>query len=275
LLEAAGFEVTYVGVDSAGCVDPQAVIDRIRADTILITIMHANNEVGTIQPIAEVAEAARRRAVVFHTDAAQSCGKIETRVDQLDVDLLTVAGHKLYAPQGIGALYVRKGIEIEPLHHGAGQQGGRRAGTEPVAAIVGLGAAAQVAARHLNDPRTKLLRDRLHTGLTKDLGDEVVLLGHAEQRLPNTLAVGFRHRFGADILAACPEICASTGAACHSGRRERSDVLAAMNVAEEIAFGMIRFSVGRFTTEMEIDGAIKQIVGAVRKLEPVRVSPVA
>lgn len=259
-LEANGCEVTYVAVDSTGRIDPQAVIEEVRPDTILISIMHANNEVGTIQPIAEIAEAAREGGVLMHTDAAQSCGKINTHVERLGVDFLSVAGHKVYAPQGIGALYIRRGVEMESLHHGAGHERGRRAGTEPVPAIVGLGAAADLAVRHVNDPRIKALRDRLWDGLKRTFGDAVVLLGHPEDRLPNTLAVGFRGRTGGDILAHCPDICASTGAACHSGERKRSAVLEAMDVPEEVAFGAIRFSVGRFTTETEIDQALQQVI---------------
>jgi len=262
-LEQHGYRVSYVPVDSAGRVDPEAVIDEIRPDTILISIMHANNEVGTIQPIAEIAMAASRRGVLMHTDAAQSCGKISTSVRELGVDFLSVAGHKVYAPQGIGALYIRDRIKIEPLHHGAGHESGRRAGTEAVSNIIGLGKAAELAARSVNSPQLKKLRDRLHDGIRAAAGDNAVLLGHPEERLPNTLAVGFRGKIGAEILASCPEVCASTGAACHSDERERSAVLEAMDVPEDVAFGAIRFSVGRFTTEAEIDAAIEQIAAAL------------
>ncbi len=263
-LENCGYEVTYVGVDSTGLVDPQAVIEEVRPDTILISVMHANNEVGTIQAIAEIAEAAREGGVLMHTDAAQSCGKIETRVDRLGVDFLSLAGHKVYAPQGIGALYIRRGVEIEPLHHGAGHECGRRAGTEPVPAIIGLGVAADLAVSRADDPLIQTLRDRLYDGLKKALGDDVVLLGHPQRRLPNTLAVGFRGRIGGEILAACPQLCASTGAACHSGKRRRSSVLEAMGVPEEVAFGAIRFSLGRYTTQSQIDHALQQIIPAAK-----------
>jgi len=258
-LERQGYEISYVNVDRTGMIDPQAVIDEIRPDTILISIMHANNEVGTIEPIAEISAIAREAGVWMHTDAAQSCGKIPVRVDELGVDFLSIAGHKLYAPQGIGALYIREGIEIEPLHHGAGHERGRRSGTEPVAGIVGLGAAAAAANPGVEGPRLRALRDRLYEELVDSFGDDAVLLGHETERLPNTLAVGFRGRFGTDVLAACPDICASTGAACHSGTRERSAVLAAMDVPEEVAFGLVRFSVGRFTTEQEIDQAVASL----------------
>jgi len=262
-LERQGFEVTYVGVDATGLIDPKAVAHEIRPDTILISIMHANNEVGTIQPIAEITEIAREAGVWFHSDAAQSCGKIGMRANELGVDFLSIAGHKLYAPQGIGALFIRRGITIEPLHHGAGHENGRRAGTEAVPAIVGLGAAAELARLSTNQSTVMALRDRLHHGFTEALGEDVVLLGHDKKRLPNTLAVGFRRRIGSDILAACPDLCASTGAACHSGRQERSAVLAAMDVPEEVAFGAIRFSLGRYTTESEIDQAVTMILKAV------------
>jgi cysteine desulfurase len=265
-LEEQGYEITCVDVDANGRVDPESVAHEVRPDTILISIMHANNEVGTIQPIAEIAEIAREGGVLMFTDAAQSCGKIETRVDRLGVDFLTVAGHKLYATQGIGALYIRRGVTLEPLHHGAGHQQGRRSGTEPSALIVGLGAAAEVAAQYDGSARLSALRDRIYDGLRRSLGDDVVLLGHPTLRLPNTLCVGFRGRIGAEVLAACPEICASTGAACHSGRRERSATLAAMNVPEEIAYGAVRFSVGRHTTEQEIDSAVGQLVAAVSSM---------
>ncbi len=271
-LEKTGCEVTLVGVDKFGTIDPQSIIDEIRPTTILISIMHANNEVGTIQPIAEIAGIAREAGVLMHTDAAQSCGKIETKVTELGVDFLSIAGHKVYAPQGIGALYIRKGVSIEPLHHGAGHEGGRRAGTEAVPAIVALGAAAELASKAPGGSNLATLRDHLYDGLRKDLGDDAVLLGHPEQRLPNTLAVGFRGRLGSDILAACPELCASTGSACHTGQKGRSGVLAAMDVAPETAMGAIRFSLGRFTTESEIDQAVDMVSRAVTAAAPA-VSP--
>ncbi len=262
-LERQGFEVTYVGVDEKGMIDAQSVAGEVRPDTILISIMHANNEVGTIQPIAEISEIAREGGILMHTDAAQSCGKIKTRVDELGVDFLSIAGHKLYAPQGIGALLIRGGVDLEPLHHGAGHERGRRAGTEPVAAIAGLGVAAELAGACLDDSKLVDLRNRFHKGLQTAVGKDVVLLGHPEQRLPNTLCVGFRGRVGGEVLAACPEICASTGAACHSGKRQKSAVLTAMDVPDDVAFGAVRFSLGRFTTEAEIDRAVELIAQAL------------
>ncbi len=262
-LEGEGFETTYVPVDQYGLVDVQEVISAVRPDTILISIMHANNEVGTIQPIAELSEIAREGGIWMHTDSAQTCGKLSTDVNELGVDFLSIAGHKVYAPQGIGALYIRDGISLEPLHHGAGHESGRRAGTEAVPAIVGLGKAAELAKSHIGDTSTAVLRDRLWEGLSQQLGDNAVLLGHPTKRLPNTLAVGFRHRIGADILRACPELCASTGAACHAAHRKRSAVLAEMNVPQDVAFGAVRFSLGHPTTQEEIDQAIELIVKAV------------
>ncbi len=265
-LERNGYEVTFVGVDSTGRIDPAEVADAIRPDTILVSIMQANNEVGTIQPITEIAGLARERGVLVHTDAAQACGKITTRVDELGVDFLSVAGHKVYAPQGVGALYIRRGLVMEPLLHGAGHEGGRRAGTEAVPAVVGLGEAAELVTKTAGDVTVRAMRDRLQSGLSTALGDQAVLLGHPKERLPNTLAIGFRGLVGGEILAACPDLCASTGAACHSGDRKRSAVLEAMDVPEDVAFGAIRFSVGRFTTEREIDCAVDQISEAVRKM---------
>jgi cysteine desulfurase len=177
----------------------------------------------------------------------------------MGVDFLSIAGHKLYAPQGIGALYIRSGTALEPLLHGAGHQKGRRAGTEPVALIVGLGEACAMAAAHLKHTNQRILRDRLWNQIHASLGNKAVRLGDPESCLPNTLCVGFVGRIGGEILERCPGICASTGSACHTGRRERSATLEAMDVPEETALGAIRFSVGRFTTELEIDQAVEEL----------------
>ncbi|MBI1826686.1 MAG: cysteine desulfurase [Planctomycetes bacterium] len=263
-LESLGYEVSYVGVDSHGMIDPHEVAGEVRGHTVLISIMHANNEVGTIQPIAEIAELAREGGIILHTDAAQSCGKIPTNVNELGVDCLSIAGHKLYAPQGIGALYVRRETKIESFLHGAGHQSGRRAGTEPVALIVGLGAACALAMHENHESRLRELRDRLESQICTALGDEAVRLGHPEHRLPNTSAIGFRGKLGAVVLAKCPDICASTGAACHSGKHDVSATLSAMGVPIDVALGAVRLSVGRYTTEEEVDEAARQITHAAK-----------
>ena len=264
-LAEQGFEVTFLPVNAHGKVDPQSVVEAVQPTTILISVMLANNEVGTIQPIREIAEIAHQGGIWMHTDAAQACGKIACSVEELGVDFLSVAGHKFYAPQGIGALYIRRGIGIESFLHGAGHEQGRRAGTEAVPAIVGLGKAAELAGS-LDGDRTRPLRDRLFDGVREGIGNDVVLMGHPQDRLPNTLAVGFRGRIGADVLAACPQLCASTGSACHSEQRKRSAVLEAMDVPEDVAFGAVRFSLGRFTTATEIDEAVKMLVAAAAGL---------
>jgi cysteine desulfurase len=252
-LERLGAEVTYVGVDSTGLVDPGEIAEAIRPETILVSVMHANNEVGTIQPIAEIARVTKEAGVLLHTDAAQSVGKIPTKVDALGVDLFSVAGHKFYGPKGVGALYVREGTKLEPLIHGAGHERGRRAGTESVLLDVGLGAAAELAADLTWAESVRELRDWLWAELQRLWGERVVLNGHPERRLPNTLNLSFIGMSGADILAALPEIAASTGSACHSGSITLSPVLEAMGVTPEIGAGAIRFSLGRMTTRAELE----------------------
>jgi cysteine desulfurase len=259
-LEQQGFGVSLVPVDAFGSVDPEDVARAITPRTILVSIMHANNEVGTIQPIAEVSRIGRERGIVVHTDAAQSVGKVPVDVNVLGVDLLTVAGHKLYAPKGVGALYMRHGTPIEPLIHGAGHEGGRRAGTESALLAVGLGAACELARNLAPMERVRTLRERLWDRLQGTFGDRVVLNGHPEQRLPNTLNVSFVGHVGAEVLARLDGVAASTGSACHVGRIELSPVLEAMNVAPEIGMGAIRFSLGRGTTAEEIDAVANRLV---------------
>lgn len=252
-----GFRVTYLPVDSSGRVSPAAVEDAITAETVLVTIMHANNETGTLQPIAEIAEIAHRHNVLIHTDAAQSVGKIPTLVDDLGVDLLTVVGHKLYAPKGIGALYVRQGVELEPIIYGGGQESGRRAGTENIAYMVALGTAARLAQEQLAESRVRIqhLRDTLHQRLEAYLPGIVHLNGHMTERLPNTLNVSVERVIGEEVLAATPEIASSTGSACHEGNTEPSDVLMAMGLTRERALGALRLTLGRWSTEEEIERA--------------------
>jgi cysteine desulfurase len=260
-LEQQGVRVTYVPVDRTGLVDPDDVRRAITPQTILISIMHANNEVGTLQPIAEISRVARAYGVLMHTDAAQSVGKMPTRVDELGVDFLSIAGHKVYAPKGIGALYIRAGTALEPLIHGAGHEFGRRAGTENVVFDVALGKACEVAQADL--PRyqreVRQLRDLLQAELTKRCGARMMVNGHPEQRLPNTLHVNFRGVIGAELLEKLPELAASTGSACHAGEVTLSSVLEAMQVSAEDGMGAIRFSLGRYTTRQEIERVVELI----------------
>jgi cysteine desulfurase len=251
--------VTWLAVDGTGRIDPADLERAITADTILVSVMHANNEVGTIQPIAECAAIAHRHGIPLHTDAAQSVGKIPTRVDDLGVDVLTIAGHKLYAPKGVGALYVRTGTALEPLVHGAGHEGGRRAGTESALLAAALGAACGLAGDLSVMERVMALRDRFWHTLQERFGDKVALNGHPAQRLPNTLNVSFVGCVGADILAALDGVAASTGSACHAGRIDLSPVLNAMGVAPEVGMGAIRFSLGRKTMEEEIDAVVEAL----------------
>ncbi|HSR36869.1 MAG TPA: cysteine desulfurase family protein, partial [Desulfurivibrionaceae bacterium] len=270
-LEGQGFTVTYLPVDATGRVEPEAVREAITSETILISIMHANNEVGTIQPLAEISAIARENGVLLHTDAAQSVGKIPTRVDELGVDLLTVAGHKFYAPKGVGALYVRQGVRVDSYLHGAGHEGGRRAGTENVPYIVALGKAAELAGARLAAEGERLhgLRERFHARL-RELVDGVELNGHPVERLPNTLNVSFRGVVGAELLARLPELAASTGSACHDGSGELSGVLKAMGTSREQGFGAIRFSLGRSTVAADLDRAAELIAARVKEIRASR-----
>ncbi|MFQ5489564.1 MAG: cysteine desulfurase family protein, partial [Phycisphaerae bacterium] len=238
----------------------------VTPQTILISIMLANNEVGTLQPLTDIAAVARRAGVLLHTDAAQAIGKIPVNVDDVGVDLLSVAGHKFHAPPGVGALYIRRGTQLDSLIHGAGHEQDRRAGTEAVPAIVGLGVAAELAQKDLADAgagRVCTLRDRFHDQLKETLGDRIVLNGHPDLRLPNTLNLGFVDRIGPDLLASMDNLAASSGAACHADRAEPSAVLQAMNVPRPIALGAVRFSLGRFNTSDQVDQATAQVTAAV------------
>ena len=267
-MEGHGFAVTVLPVDADGLVDPADVAAAIRPDTIMISIMHGNNEVGTIQPISDIAKLAREQDILMHTDAAQSVGKIPTLVDELGVDLLSVAGHKIYAPKGIGALYIRDGVESAIFCHGAGQENGRRAGTENVLEIVGLGKACEIANRELGKhaDHMQAMRDRLESGLAQALS-EIRFNGHREKRLPNTCSVSFRGLEANRILQEIGlEVAASAGAACHADQVEISHVLTAMQVPEQWAKGTLRFTTGRYTTTEEIKRALNVIVAAVKRL---------
>lgn len=258
-LERIGARITYLPVDRLGRVDPDDLNRAITPRTIIISIMHANNEVGTIQPIEECARIARAHGVLFHTDAAQSVGKIVTDANGLGVDLLSIAGHKLYAPKGIGALFVRRGVSLEPLIHGAGHEGGRRAGTESALLAVGLGKACELARDLTPMDRVRTLRDRFWQALQEQFKDHVVLNGHPTHRLPNTLNVSFVGRIGAKILGRLDGVAASTGSACHTGRIELSPVLEAMDVTPAVGMGAVRFSLGRATTRDEIDAMVERL----------------
>ena len=258
-LEMLGAKVTVLPVDRFGMVDPADVKRAITPGTILITVMHANNEVGTIEPIGEISAIAREAGISFHTDAAQTVGKISADVDELGVDLLSVAGHKVYAPKGIGAIYIREGTRIEPFVHGAGHEAGRRAGTENVLLAVALGAACDAARKWVGMPQVKVLRDRFLDRLRGIFGEKVTLNGHPTARLPNTLNVNFVGRVGAEILAVLPGVAASTGSACHAGSVTLSPVLAAMGVPPGEGMGAVRFSLGRTTMWEELEEVLDRL----------------
>lgn len=260
-LQKQGFDVKYVGVDRFGMVNLEHLERLVDNSTNLVSVMHANNETGTIQPIRDIAEISHRRGTLFHTDAAQTIGKLKVDVQRMSIDLLSVAGHKFYAPKGIGALFVRDGTEVDPFLRGAGHEHGLRPGTENTASIVGLGKAADIAMRTMNEyvPRMQRLRDRLHGSLLKSLSD-LRLNGHPLRRLPNTLNVSVPGIDSEALLASTPELAASTGSACHADRREPSSVLMAMGVPEEVALGAMRLSLGKWSTEKEVDRA-SRIIG--------------
>ena len=262
-LARLGARITALAVDGTGCIDPDDLRRAMTPDTVLVSVMHANNEVGTILPIEACSAIAREHGVAFHTDAAQSVGKIPTRVDDLGVDLLSIAGHKIHAPKGIGALYARAGTKLEPLVHGAGHEHGRRAGTESAMLAAALGEACRLADDRSEMERIRRLRDRFWSALQQRFGDGVALNGHPESRLPNTLNVSFVGREGAKVLARLEGVAASTGSACHSDRVELSPVLAAMQVPEHVGMGAVRFSLGRGTSGEEIDSVISRLARVV------------
>ena len=266
-LQTQGFDVKYVGVDQFGLVDLEQLERLVDNSTILVSVMHANNETGTVQPISEIAKISHRRGALFHTDAAQTIGKLRVDVKRMGIDLLSVAGHKFYAPKGIGALFVRDGTDIEPFMRGAGHEHGLRPGTENTASIVGLGKAADIAMRTMIDyvPRMQSLRDLLHRQLLKNMAG-IRLNGHPKKRLPNTLNVSVPGIDSEALLASTPELAASTGSACHANRREPSPVLTAMGVPKEAALGALRLSLGKWSTEKELDRVSRIISNRVARL---------
>jgi cysteine desulfurase len=260
-----GVEVTYLPVDRDGLVDPDELAAAMTPRTALVSVMLANNETGTMQPIAALARVAHEHGTLFHTDAAQAAGKIPIDVASLGADLLTVVGHKMYAPKGIAALYVRPGVALEPIAYGGGQEHGLRSGTENVALSVALGAAATIARDELADgvrDRLTRLRDRLYRGLVESLPERIALNGHPEHRLPNTLNVSISGCGGDAVLAATPGIAASTGSACHAGTTEPSPVLSAMGLDSDRALSAVRLSLGRWSTVEQVDLAIAAIAKA-------------
>jgi cysteine desulfurase len=267
-LHELGWDVSIVAVDATGRVDPADIAAVLRPDTALVSVMHANNEVGTLQPVAEIAALAHANGSLMHTDAAQSAGKLALDVDSLGVDLLTLAGHKFYAPKGVGALYVRRGTSLKPILFGADQERNLRPGTENVPHIVGIGTAARLARERLPAARHTLakMRDDLHQRLLAAIPG-LQLNGHVEQRLPNTLHVSFPAVSGRDLLAACAEsVSASVGSACHSHADAVSGVLAAMGCDPARARGAVRLSVGHDTTAADIETAAEALIDAWRRL---------
>jgi len=274
-LERCRYRVTYLDVDGDGWLDPEKLSEAITADTILVSIMMANNEVGTILPIKELSSICRQKGVLFHTDAVQAVGKIKVDVQDLSVDMLSLSGHKFHAPKGVGALYVRKGIELEPLIHGGNQERGTRAGTENVPAIVGLGKAAELVASALpNYERIRDLRDRLEEGI-RNLVTDAVLNGHRENRLPNTLNLTLPGLRGESIVIALDQhgISLSSGSACKSGSPEPTHVLIAMGRTKEQAHCSVRFSLSRHTTEEDIDYTVSALEQVLKEKDLVRLMP--
>lgn len=275
-LEKHGFEATYVGVGSDCIVDPDDVRKAIRKDTILISIMHANNEVGTIQPIEEIARIAHENGVVFHTDAVQTAGKIEIDVERMEIDLLSLSAHKIYAPKGVGALYIRKGTKIDTLLHGGHQEWNRRGGTENVAGIVGLGKAAEIAKQEMAGEAQRLmtLRDKLENGVRERIS-EVVFNGHRLNRLPSLSNFCVKYVEGEAMLLTLDfhGIAASSGSACTSGSLEPSHVLLAMGIPPEIAHGSLRVSLGRGNTQEDVDRFLEVLPPIVDRLREMSAFP--
>jgi len=269
-LAAEGWDVTFLGVDAGGRVDPAALADALRDDTVLVSIMHANNEIGTVEPIAALVAAARSRGVLFHTDAVQTVGKIPFTVGELGVDLLSLSAHKFYGPKGVGALYARRGVELVPVIHGGHQENGRRAGTHNTPGIVGLAAALDLAVSHAaaEGDRLRRLRDRLRDGVLARVPTAVVV-GARDALMPNTLNVCFPRVDGEAVMLALDMegIAVSTGSACASGSTEPSHVHLACGVPAEVARGSIRFSLGRYTTAGDVDRVLDVLPPIVERLQ--------
>ena len=268
-LEGKGFHVTYLDVDNRGSVDPEAVQRAITDETILVSIMHANNEIGTIQPIAAIGRIVRECGIVFHTDAVQTAGHLATRVDELDVDLLSLSAHKLYGPKGVGALYIRKGTKITPFLHGGEQERRRRASTHNVPGIVGLGRAIALAEarREVEGPRLTALRDRLIAGIVGGI-EHTVLNGDPRGRLPSNVSVAIAFVEGESLVLSLDMegIACATGSACTSLSLEPSHVLIGIGLSHELAHGTLRFSLGRHTTEEDVDHVLAVLPGIVARL---------
>jgi cysteine desulfurase len=262
-----GFHQDVLGVDQWGQVSADDVEDKLAANTGLVTIMHSNNETGVLQPITAISRVTRANGTFLHTDAAQSLGKVPVDVQALGIDLLSIAGHKLYAPKGVGALFIKKGVRVAPVLLGAGHERGLRPGTENVASIVGLGMACELAQKNIatDSKRVQVLRDDLWTGLQKQVPG-IALNGHPTQRLPNTLSIRFPKVSGTALLANTPGIAASTGSACHDGHESASDVITAMGIRPEDALGTVRLTLGRGTTPKHIEQAAKLLTDAWTRL---------
>jgi cysteine desulfurase len=272
-LEKRGFQVTYLPVDTTGRVSPESVRDALREDTILISLMAANNEVGTLHPVAEVGKIAKERGVLFHCDASQAVGKVPIDVEALGVDLMAFTAHKLYGPKGVGVLYVRKRaprVRLAPQVFGGGHERGMRSGTLNVPGIVGFGKACEIAARVMPEEASRLagLRDRLHDRITSDLED-VQLNGHRELRLPHNLNLSFAYVEGESLMLAMEGVAVSSGSACTSASQEPSHVLKAMGVSDERAHTSLRFGLGRFNTQEEVDQVAAQVVESVKRLREI------
>jgi cysteine desulfurase len=266
-LEGEGHKVTRVPAKADGLIDPARVAAAIDHKTALVTIIHAQNEIGTIQPVADIAAAARRHGALVHVDAAQSVGKIAVNVEELGADLLSIAGHKLYAPKGVGVLYIRRGIALPPLLLGAGQERGRRPGTENVPYIVGLGEACRIAGTMLEreSKRLSALAGDLFAALKREIPG-IILVGHPTQRLPNTLNVLFPNASSRKVLAKCSRVMASTGSACHADSEEPSAILTALGISRDNALGAVRLSLGRATTKENVTDAAADLAAAWRSV---------